>query len=200
MKVVAWILIPVILAVAGMVFYVSQSGGTFPMPRVLEANAGGQLLELPVISDGRSVSWSSDWQPLSAAAEQALSEQLGLLAEASNDVQLAVTVQVGQANSMAEQAAKQLASWLETHALGGLADASLPEQDARQGVILQANIRDAALAQRLLAAITPALAGKVALLYDGERTPGSMQILLLGTPQFNGQGQATFDPDITADD
>ncbi|WP_317930114.1 hypothetical protein [Halioxenophilus sp. WMMB6] len=196
MKKMWWLWAPVILVIAGLLVLWLTPGEQYPLPRVLEQNEQGVLLALPVISDSRKVSWQGEWVAASAPAEQTVQALLNQFAEghASAPPHLQIIAHEGLASR--EQIAQRLGAALASHQLGGVTIEPFSDEANKSGVVLHCAIADTALARELLGALTPYLGGRVALLFDQSLAAGSMELLLFGTPYFNGQGQATFDPDI----
>ncbi len=190
-----WFSIPVVVIGLMITYIVTKPGETFPQPKVLDANARGMLLELPVVSAGNTASWSTEWTPASEPAKQAVYSLLAELAKSSDPVpNLQVVADESQATQ--KQLATRLNNALSQFNLGQVTYETKAEEKQQQGIVLNSAIADYKMAKKLMGALTPYLGGKVALFYDDSLSDGNMRLYFYGEPYFNEQGQATFDPAI----
>ena len=189
-----WLAIPVVV-IGTMVYYLANTPGeTFPQPRVLDANAQGILLELPIVSAGKTVSWQPEWVVASAPANKAVDTLLQKL-KSQTDAAITIEVFAAPGSKSQEQLSQRFDKILSSHKMGSASIQKLEaSEQEQQGVVVNCNLADYELAKKLLGALSPYLGGKVALFYDEQLPAQKITVFLYGQPYFNNQGQSTFDP------
>jgi hypothetical protein len=154
------------------------------------------LLSLPVVAIERNVEWSPEWVAASEPGHQAVKQALRQLTQEMDGAPMGLTVVANKGLFSREQIAQRMGEALSQSGLGRyqLRDAD-PKAQQKIGVVINVAVSDTAMAQKLLGALSPYLGGRVALMYT-QQSAGQMTLELHGTPFFNGQGQATFDPNL----
>lgn len=194
MKKLIWIIAPTLLVVIGILWLFNSTGGKYPLPKMLDSNEKGLLLSLPVVATEHEFAWQPAWVAASDPGLQAVKEALGVLV-GQRGAELNVTVYANTGLDTREQYAERVGKVLAEFGLGNF---KLREPDAKQtkvGVVMKSPVSESAMAQQLLGALSPFLGGRVALMYT-ELPAGEMELEFWGTPFFNSQGQATFDPNL----
>ncbi|BFM05789.1 hypothetical protein [Halioxenophilus aromaticivorans] len=184
------------LVALGALWFMNSTGGTYPLPKVLDSNARGQLLALPVVTTEKQITWKPEWVPASQPGQDAVQQALASVVEELEGAPVSLSVMAHKGLASREQIAQRLGEALSQNGVGRYQLQPLNEGEQQKvGVVLNCAVADSAVAKKLLGALSPYLGGRVALLY-GAQPAGEMTLELLGTPFFNSQGQATFDPNM----
>lgn len=195
MKKLVWILVPALMVFVGATWFINTTGGTYPLPQVLDSNARGMLLSLPVVATDKNVTWQPDWVESSQPGRKAVTQALIQVADELEDRDIDVSVLADAGSPTRKKVTMRLGDALAQQELGGYRLQSSPAQERKVGVVLRCTQADGMIARRILGALAPYLGGRVALLYT-ELPAGTIELELLGEPFFNSQGQAAFDPNL----
>lgn len=198
MKKQAWLLIPIALIVIGLIVVFgnrTSNEGAHPLI-IVEQSAASRVLELPVATAGGPVSWQTEWVPAPESSRQQVLQSLHEFYTDFRQLRPQLSVWMEPGSEPRNQLAARFGAALAQHSLGSIMkDAQPPPviDKLDSGALLYCRESDSVLAQRLLAALAPYLAGRVTLRYDADATAQSMRLYFFGQPYFNNQGQATFD-------
>ncbi len=199
-KKIAWLIIPLLLFIAGAIFLFGSKPAQPPLPSIERDTAEGQLLQLPIVSVNNQVSWQTGWVEALPEARaqvlQALSELHAAYPQRGIRVSLWTPADQLTSQSFADRLQKSLA----TYSLAEAEAIATPDfaRQVQQGVVVFCRAEDKSLVRQLLGALTPYLAGTVAVRFDQALKSGQVRVFLIGEPQFNGIGQATYDANVVA--
>lgn len=204
----AWLVVPLVLIIIGLIMLFGRPGDSaLPQPKILESSPQGMLIELPNVATDAVVSWHAQWTPASDTTRQQVLQSLSQYAADYKQLRTLLEVRPGAGPPELEQLSQRIGAALALYNLGRAIPGgnlavgeplidnlpvklTLPDN----GLLLICAEDDSELARRLLAALTPYLSGRVSVYFDTKITAQSMRLYLIGTPYFNDQGQATFDP------
>lgn len=198
MKKQSWLLIPIALIVIGLIVVFgnrTNNEGADPLTMV-EQSTASMVLVLPVATAGGPVSWQTEWVPAPESARQQVLQSLNEFYTDFRQLRPQLGVWVEPGSETRNQLAARFGTALAQHSLGAVTEDAQPPpviDKLDSGALLYCREADSVLAQRLLAALAPYLAGRVTVRYDADATAQSMRLYFFGQPYFNNQGQATFD-------
>ncbi|MFA7553348.1 MAG: hypothetical protein WCY88_03780 [Spongiibacteraceae bacterium] len=194
----AWLVIPLaLLVIALIVLFGNHDESNLPQLKILDSSPQGMLLQLPIVSTTDEVSWQAQWAPASSTARQQVFDSLSQYAADFKQLRPQLEIWTESGSAAREKVAQRIGEALAHYHLGRAVPATsqiTAPGIADNGAILVCTEADRELALRMLAALTPYLGGNVSVHFDAKLIAQSMRLYLLGTPSFNDQGQATFDP------
>ncbi|MFC6673070.1 hypothetical protein [Marinobacterium aestuariivivens] len=168
-----------------------QRSGESPLVVLSEAEDAQWIrLPAPAVTDRLDRIYMAESEPLRAQVLQNLGEFRAAYQQLAPSLEVRVAPGLKSRQRLAERLGAALSHFGLGRARAGF-DLALPGQ-ARPAMLARCSGRDAEILRRLLAALSPYLAGDVLVQFDDSLRIDEIGLYLLGEPRFNEEGVAIF--------